>query len=288
VMLVGSIIGLTSSEIPRARVAKIRCTAAGVHVIDRQTGFNLLVDEVQAPRWAWSRAPRQVSVAMTNACDLACRYCYAPKVPARLAPEVVLGWLTELDRHGCLGVGFGGGEPTLYPGFGHLCRMVSEHTDMAVTFTTHGHRLDDAMCADLSGYVNFIRVSMDGVGATYERLRGRRFTALGAVLGRIRALAPFGINYVVNADTVGLLDAAVGVAADAGAVEFLLLPEQPARGRDGISVEAAGLLREWVVSYKGPVRLTVSTAGAKVCRPARRYPQNDRWTPMLTSTHAAF
>jgi hypothetical protein len=49
---------------------------------------------------------------------------------------------------------------------------------MAATFTTHAHRLDKALVAKLSGSVHFVRVSMDGVGATYEKLRGRPFDAL--------------------------------------------------------------------------------------------------------------
>lgn len=251
-----------TSGIAYSRALKVRLGPAGVHVFDRRSGLNLLLDELGPPRSMWSLAPRQISVALTNACDLACPYCYAPKSPGRLAADTLLLWLSELDRHGCLGVGFGGGEPTLYRGFTQLCRAVSEQTGLAVTFTTHGHRLDDATCAELSGVVNFIRVSMDGIGTTYERLRGRRFADLRAALGRVRSVSPFGVNYVVNADTVGMLDAAVDVASEAGAEEFLLLPEQPTDGRAGISGQVASSMRDWVSRYKGPIRLTVSTAGA--------------------------
>ncbi len=241
---------------------KVRAGPAGIHVFDRATGVNVLIDEARVPPAMWSKAPRTVSVALTNACDLRCTYCYAPKDGGNLDIGRLTGWLVELDRHGCLGVGFGGGEPTLYKEFARLCRYATQCTELAVTFTTHGHHLDERLAADLSGHVNFIRVSMDGVGATYEALRGKRFVDLQNRLSIVRQLAPFGINYVVNSQTVSDLDEAVAFAAKQGAVEFLLLPEQPVRGTGGIKRQTADHLSVWVNVYDGPVRLAVSENGA--------------------------
>jgi MoaA/NifB/PqqE/SkfB family radical SAM enzyme len=232
--------------------------------------LNILLDEVQPPPAVWAAAPRQVSVALTNACDLACPYCYAPKQPATLHPGRLTGWLTELDANGCLGVGFGGGEPTLYRRLPELCRYAAEQTGLAVTFTTHAHRLDEALVAALVGNVHFVRVSMDGVGATYEALRGRSFAAFRRRLDTVQALAPFGINYVVNARTLPDLDTALDLAAEAGAAEFLLLPEQPVRDRVGIDPGTAQELQRWVACYRGRVPLAVSEAGSAglpVCAP---------------------
>jgi hypothetical protein len=72
---------------------------------------------------------------------------------------------------------------------------------------------------------------MDGVGRTYERLRNRPFEKLARRLAAVRAAAPFGINYLVNEDTVSELDTAVAFAEEAGASEFLLLPEHPQTDR---------------------------------------------------------
>ena len=143
-------------------------------------------------------------------------------------------------------------------------------TSMAATFTTHGHRLDDRLAAELCGNVHFIRVSMDGVGLTYEKLRGRPFSALLNRLSVVRKLAPFGINFVVNAQTLPDLDEAVTLAGEIGAAEFLLLPEQPVHGRAGIDRHTTQILHDWVATYEGPIRLTVSEAGAAglpTCRP---------------------
>ena len=241
---------------------KVRAGPAGIHVFDRATGTNLLVDEARVPPTMWSASPRSVSVALTNACDLRCPHCYAPKNPGNLDTKRLLTWLDELDRHGCFGIGFGGGEPTLCRDLPQLCEYTTQCTELAVTFTTHGHRLDDRLAAELSGNVHFIRVSMDGVASTYEALRGRSFSDLIDRLAIVRQLAPFGINFVVNRLTLSDLDAAVALAASHGATEFLLLPEQPVRGRGGIDSRTTRSLNEWVASYRGPLRLTVSEAGA--------------------------
>lgn len=259
-------------SLARSRL-KLRTGPSGIHLFDRATGLNALFDEIQLSPAHWSAAPRQVSVALTNACDLACSYCYAPKSPAALDVERVANWLDELDSHDCLGVGFGGGEPTLYRRFAELCKYTSQKTRLAVTFTTHAHRLDDALVDALAGSVHFVRVSMDGVGATYESLRGRSFAALLSRLEIVRTLAPFGINFVVNRRTLPDLDAATSLAAEVGAVEFLLLPEQPVRGHGGIDDRTARSLRRWVSLYRGTVPLTVSVAGADglpVCNPLER------------------
>jgi sulfatase maturation enzyme AslB (radical SAM superfamily) len=215
---------------------------------------------VRVPRAQWALAPRQISVSLTNTCDLACPYCYAPKNTAALDPETVSQWLVELDANGCLGVGFGGGEPTLYRHLSDLCEYSVRHTGLAVTFTTHAHRVDDKLAARLEGNVHFIRVSMDGVGPTYEVLRRRSFASLRSHIDLIRRLAPFGINFVVNSRTLPDLDAAANLAAELGAKEFLLLPERPVRGCGGVDSVTAQQLKAWVTHYSGRIPLTISEA----------------------------
>jgi MoaA/NifB/PqqE/SkfB family radical SAM enzyme len=240
---------------------KVRAGPCGIHIFDRTTGLNVLVDEAKVPAAMWAAAPRHVSVALTNTCDLHCPYCYAPKHSAQLDSGLLISWLEELDAGGCLGVGFGGGEPTLYPDLARVCRYAAESTGLAVTLTTHAHRMDDRIATDLGGNIHFIRVSMDGVGGTYRMLRGRSFSSFTRRLDTVRRLAPFGLNYVVNAITLPDLDAAVAFAADVGASEFLLLPEQPVQARGGIDGRTVQKLRDWVNSYRGSVPLSVSEAG---------------------------
>lgn len=241
---------------------KARTGPDGVHLFDRRTGINILIDEASVPSARWSVAPRQVSIALTNACDLQCPYCYAPKHQARLKYGEVAGWLNDLDSADCLGVGFGGGEPTLHPDFTRLCKFAAERTRLAVTFTTHGHYLNDRLVEELAGHIHFIRVSMDGVGATYEALRGKTFDQLCRQLALVRALAPFGINFVVNATTLPDIDAAVAIATESGAAEFLLLPERATRARPGIDNITRAALCAWANTARTNIRLAISEADA--------------------------
>lgn len=247
---------------------KVRRTEAGVHLFDRVSGVNVLFDEIHVPEAEVSRAPRYLSVALTNACELRCSYCYAPKRTATLAMERVAAWAVELDRAGCLGIGFGGGEPTTYPRFAHLCAQIAESTSMAVTFTTHGHRLTSELADALRGSIHFARLSVDGVGGTYERLRRRPFAAVVAAAARLRSVAPIGINVVVNADTVGELDGLAEFASDVGASELLLLPEQPTATTPGISDADAERLVRWVRTARAPMRLAISRSGLEASVPA--------------------
>ena len=257
----------------RRTQTRIRLSPSGVHLFDRLSGANLLIDELIPPESTWAAAPRQVSIALTNACDLKCPYCFAPKTNASLAFDKVVSWLDELDANGTLGIGFGGGEPTLHPRFPDLCAYGANQTGLAVTFTTHGHHLDDALLAKLACSVHFIRVSLDGVGATYERLRNRPFQELARRLAAIKATAPFGINYLVNEDTVSELDTAMALAEEAGASEFLLLPEHPPNRPGGFTTTTARELHAWVTRYSGGLNLAISENGAEgmhTCNPLPR------------------
>lgn len=170
----------------------------------------------------------------------------APKNSAALDEEKLCGWLHELDDNGCLGVGFGGGEPTLHRDFIEICRQTAEETRLAVTFTNHAHRIHTGHRDMLRGKVHYIRVSVDGIGATYESLRGQPFGALRSQLAIVHEIAPFGISFVVNARTLPDLDAAIELGSQFGATELLLLPEEPVAGTGGIDLPTLHTLRQWV------------------------------------------
>lgn len=235
---------------------KIRYDENGIHLFNRKSGTNILIDELTVPKEKWSKAPRHVSIALTNVCDLKCAYCYAPKNRSELRMEDLKNWITEIDRGGSLGVGFGGGEPTLYPKFAELCQFATINSDLAVSFTTHGHRITAAMAEQLKGNVHFIRVSVDGLGETYERLRGRSFAGLLSQMELIEAIAPFGVNYVLNADTLPELSEAVSYWEQFGATEFLILPEIDLSGN--FSKNIIENLKTFLSAYSGKLPLRIN------------------------------
>jgi sulfatase maturation enzyme AslB (radical SAM superfamily) len=258
------------TSLSKATRIKVRTTADGIHLFNRATGTNVLINEIRPSPENFSRAPRQVSIALTNACDLSCEYCYAPKYPANLPLEDLKRWLRDLDDYGSIGIGFGGGEPTLYPKLPEICEFATKETNLAVTLTTHAHRLSAELLQALDGNINFARVSMDGVGSTYEANRGRSFDDLIEKMRNLSSFVPFGINFVVNSDTILDLDAAIDLASEMKAREFLLLPEQATSSRPGIDEETRRMLTAWVEGYSGTVPLSVSegnTDGLPTCNP---------------------
>jgi pyruvate-formate lyase-activating enzyme len=227
------------------------------------TGLNILLDEVAVPASRHALAPRQVSIALTNRCDLACSHCFAPKSRDELRFDATARWLGELDEHGTLGVGFGGGEPTLHPAFVKLCQYAAHDTRLSVSFTTHGHHVDNELAERLRGSVHFVRVSMDGVGATYESIRRRSFAELIKRLTNVRSISRFGVNVVINDHTLPDLDDVARISADAGACELLLLPQIPVRSVLAASVDTVRGLRRWVDGYHGPLKLCINESSAE-------------------------
>lgn len=249
---------------------KKRIGPDGIHFFDRSTGINILIDEVSSPETEWSKAPRQVSIALTNVCDLHCDFCYAPKVKASLQLDHLKRWIKELNQLGTLGIGFGGGEPTLYPYFSEICGYTANETDLAVTFTTHGHRLTDTLLSSLKGNVHFIRISIDGVGQTYEGFRGRKFDKLIERIERAREISSLGFNIVINDSTIQDLDQVTEVARKFDISEVLLLPQQATQNVKGLSKDSYEKMKMWITAYSGETRLTISDIGLEsnfICNP---------------------
>lgn len=241
---------------------KKRLGPDGVHLFDRHTGWNYLFDAAIPPEADWHPGPRQVSIALTDRCDLQCQHCYAPKTRNRLLAQDVKRWMREFDDAGALGIGFGGGEPTLHPDFADLCDFAAKQTRLAVTFTTHGLLLDDSYMARLHGHVHFYRISVDGIGPVYEQMRGRPFHRVQEVLSRARRLAPFGVNTVVNERNIHQLEEIARLAESSGACELLLLPQQSTAAVVATSDATVARAAEWAHNYRGKLRLAVSEAAA--------------------------
>lgn len=247
-------------------MSKVRLGPDGIHIFDRSSGTNILLDEIIPPRNHWTSSPRQVSIALTNACDLECTHCFASKIPARLNFEAVKQWMLELDSAGCFGIGFGGGEPMLYPKIQELCHFGSSNTNLAITVTSHGLRLSASLVDALKSSINFLRISMDGVYDTYEKIRGRSFTSLLEKLSLIKGHIPFGINYVVNEVTITDLTTAAIIAEKYQAEELLLLPEA-AHGRGKAATQQTLThLSDWINSYRGNLQLSISSAHSELVK----------------------
>lgn len=223
-----------------------RYTKQGVHLFDRRSGTNILMDEFACSDKILSEAPANVSIALTNKCNRSCKHCFAPKSDAFLDSTAVCSWIDELNENGCLGVGFGGGEPLLYPHIEKVCLYVRERTSMACTLTTNGDFIDDRAIAWMKQNVNFARISTNGEAINYAR---------------IECLAKdiqIGINYLLNERTFLDLEDAIKCCTDASVKEILLLPQMKTDCCSGVGKGFLSMVDDWLMSATLPLRVTMS------------------------------
>lgn len=225
---------------------KYRYTKQGVHLFDRSTGTNILMDEFECSDDILSVAPANVSIALTNKCNRLCKHCFAPKVEAMLNSATVCDWIAELNDNGCLGVGFGGGEPLLYDRIKDLCRYVHDNTSMACTLTTNGDFIDGLALEWIGDYVNFLRMSTNGLPLNYGNI------------ARVSSRVSLGINYLLNTATLPDLYEVAVQCMDSGVKEILVLPQVPTSGCVGIDNGIITKLDETLLKWNLPIRVTVS------------------------------
>ncbi len=86
----------------------------------------------------------------------------------------------------------------------------------------------------------------------------RSITQLRAALDAIAGDFQWGINTVINQDTIGDLDALVAVAAEHGASGTSPAPGAADRRTTGANEETLRVLQNWVAAYTVPVPLSTS------------------------------
>lgn len=183
-----------------------------VLLFDRRRGVNMLVANEQT-RHLRRVAPRLVQVAITNACDKDCAFCYRPlDARSRWTFDDVLALARVCDEWGVLELAFGGGEPTLFPRFGELLHAIWDQTGLCPSFTTHGKRLDAGFLRAIRGAYGQLQVSVYDEDDT-----------LGIVDLLVAERAQFGLNYLVTPRRVRSIEADVHAFLARGVTDILFL-----------------------------------------------------------------
>lgn len=181
-------------------------------LFDRDTGLNRLYVGEETTHFK-QVAPRTIQLALTNACDKSCSFCYRPaKARSQWTYDEVLEFFRFCDGWGVVEIALGGGEPTLFPRFSELLRDIWNQTAICPNITTHGLGLTDRLLGELHGHYGQIQLSVydeDPTYSTIERL--------------VRASARFGLNYLMTPSRVRTLEADVQRFVDAGVADFLFL-----------------------------------------------------------------
>lgn len=187
---------------------------------ERKTGTHV---RLEGPAYAnhARHAPAVVQLGLTNRCNLRCSFCFRERGLASTwtAAEIV-AWAAALAAQGVLELGFGQGEPLVFPGFPALVRSLADTTPLAINFTTNGLRLDDARLDDFDG-----RYDLHGTGPVGQ-------VQLSCYddndpLARVRLLTRrgvrFGVSLLVTPARLAGLRATIEALAEAGCRDLLLL-----------------------------------------------------------------
>jgi MoaA/NifB/PqqE/SkfB family radical SAM enzyme len=130
-----------------------------------------------------------------------------------------------MDKIGVLDVAFGGGEPTLYPYLVDLCKNIWNSTNLGISITTNGNHLTEKLINSLESNISILRFSIDAMEPLYSQIRGHPISSVVNRISYLRNKIPFGINSVINNDTINHLDDILEFAIEYGAENLLLLPQ---------------------------------------------------------------
>ncbi len=237
-------LGLSDKMIASLEKCSVHRSNSGLEFHQRKTGMHFLFDELPCERP--SDAPRYLSIALTTKCNLSCPFCYVDKARKHmLDPKFVKGIVKEAAEEGTLAVSFGGGEPSLYPVLEEVLKYTHEETPLAVGMTSNCTEELVKLTPRISRYVDFLRISMDGIGDTYYRHRGISFDGFVKHLEYLLEYYKVGINYLVDETTIDDLDEAFFLMKDWGIRELLLLPREPDCPESVIS-----RLHDWIMHNK--------------------------------------
>lgn len=147
-------------------------------------------------------APMEAHLQLTNRCDVGCRGCYTAATPrgddAEWGAEQWKRAIDELAAMGVFHLALGGGESATLPWLEDVARHAAAR-GLVPNLTTSGQVGLDRLLpiAHLFGQIN---VSLDGLGAAYQAVRGYDgFATADDALVRLRAVKrEIGINVVVT------------------------------------------------------------------------------------------
>jgi len=122
-------------------------------------------------------SPLEVTLELTNLCNLHCIYCYADagkQYPNELKTEEWKDVIDELADMKVFSLFFGGGEPLLRVDFFELAKHAISK-GLAVGLSTNGLLLNGSVITKLKkAGVEPIQISIDGIGCVHDFLRGRK------------------------------------------------------------------------------------------------------------------
>lgn len=175
-----------------------------------------------------NRVPVSVVWEITLACDLACAHCGSRAGRRRrdeLDTEEALDLVGQIAELGARDVGLIGGEAYLRKDWLRIVAAIRA-AGMRCDLQTGGRNLsEERVAAAAEAGLCGVGISIDGIGATHDALRGvpGSYELALAALRRVRAHGlSAAVNSQINAKTLPQLRALMDVVIDAGATNWQL------------------------------------------------------------------
>lgn len=130
---------------------------------------------------------RRLAVSLTSRCNLRCKMCPVVRgEPASLTAEQVLDVVDFAESRGFECIALSGGEPTILSYFWELLERLGR-SPLAVEVLTNAFGVGEGEVVRLAAHPNvLVHVSVDGVGAVHDAIRGKG--SFAAAAGCVAAL----------------------------------------------------------------------------------------------------
>ncbi len=210
-------------------------------------------------------SPIQVYIELTRECNLRCRHCFtnaANERGAGLSTEKWLGALDEMSSTGVINARFTGGEPTLRDDWYEILSR-SKKLGFAVSLQTNG-TYDDAedVVKKIAGLeLDQVTVSLDGIGATHDALRGSG--SFEKLLRTMKLMKAAGVrlrfNTILTKNNAAEMPAIFDLVSEYGVAINLFYMRSIGRGADNLKISldfeeharSAAAVRELWKNYPG-------------------------------------
>jgi len=129
---------------------------------------------------------RMVYLQLLYRCNFECLHCFHGErlkhSDAFSSGEAISFLVLMRDQYSTEAVTFLGGEPFLYKDLPEVVRDARQQLGLRVEICTNGYRIERRL-AEIAPYLDFLRVSLEGVGAANDHIRrpGSYQTALAAL-----------------------------------------------------------------------------------------------------------
>lgn len=187
-------------------------------------------------------APITAHFAVTRRCPMGCRTCYnasGATGPDELTTQEAKRALDVLAEMQVFTVAFGGGEPLARPDIFELAEHARQR-NITPTLTTNGYYVNEQL-AERCRVFSHLHVSLDGVGETYDAVRGTNGFpyAARAIELLLRAGNSVGVNVVVCRANYHDLEELARFLAERGVDDLIFLRLKP-----------GGRARQWYPSMR--------------------------------------